>query len=145
MVHLIYGFSSSGSATSFGVAFVGEIDFVQGLAEVDYEHYSFGGNLRSLSINSKEQRNSNGVSSKSPQDDVLKESTGKKIMFNRIATIWGRLEALGESANLAHGLDRVTQLISTARMEKIEEMIVVEVGNEDFQVRVSETLAPEIE
>ncbi|KAK8986296.1 hypothetical protein V6N11_013790 [Hibiscus sabdariffa] len=94
---------------------------------------------------SKEQRNSNGVSSKSPQDDVLKESTGKKIMFNRIATIWGRLEALGESANLAHGLDRVTQLISTARMEKIEEMIVVEVGNEDFQVRVSETLAPEIE
>ncbi|KAK8640077.1 hypothetical protein V6N13_138440 [Hibiscus sabdariffa] len=43
-----------------------------------------------------------------------------QIMFNRIVTIWGRLEALGENANLAPCLDRVTLLISMARMENIE-------------------------
>ncbi|KAK8605377.1 hypothetical protein V6N13_102159 [Hibiscus sabdariffa] len=52
-------------------------------------------------------------------------------MFNRNVTIWGRLEASGENANLAYGLDRVTLLISTTRMEKTKEITVVEVGNKD--------------
>ncbi|KAK8615711.1 hypothetical protein V6N13_017294 [Hibiscus sabdariffa] len=121
-------------------------------------------NFRSLSIYSKEQRYNNCVSGKSPQDNVLKESAGKKLWLWKLVVpvflgsrgmlkknISGNFksvylfiigiksclielrqcgegwEASGENANLAHGLDRVTLLISTIKIEKIEDIIAVEV------------------
>ncbi|KAK8707432.1 hypothetical protein V6N13_058493 [Hibiscus sabdariffa] len=89
------------------------------------------------------------ASFKIPERFVWLEITGlpihcwNQVTFKRIASVWGNLEALGENANQVYELDRLKILISSSQMEKIEDVIIVEVGNGSFHVRISEISAPE--
>ncbi|KAK8617679.1 hypothetical protein V6N13_080586 [Hibiscus sabdariffa] len=60
------------------------------------------------------------------------------LTFKRIAERWGSLVALGENLNQIQGCEKMTLLISTSQMKKIEEVMEIEVGNEVYSVRVFE-------
>ncbi|KAK8648749.1 hypothetical protein V6N13_129492 [Hibiscus sabdariffa] len=62
------------------------------------------------------------------------------ITFKRIAEVWGSIVALGENANQTLGCEKLSLLISTNQMHKINEVIELEVGKELFEVSVSETV-----
>ncbi|KAK8622341.1 hypothetical protein V6N13_117262 [Hibiscus sabdariffa] len=62
------------------------------------------------------------------------------ITFKRIAEVWGSIVALGENANQTLGCEKLSLLISTNQMHKINEVIKLEVGKELFEVSVSETV-----
>ncbi|KAK8650147.1 hypothetical protein V6N13_139796 [Hibiscus sabdariffa] len=50
--------------------------------------------------------------------------------FNRIATVWGSLLALGENANQSIDCDKITMLISTRLRENLTKVNELEVGRE---------------
>ncbi|KAL4290530.1 hypothetical protein GQ457_14G023320 [Hibiscus cannabinus] len=60
------------------------------------------------------------------------------ISLKRIAECWGAVEALGVNANHTHDCEKVTVLISTKYVPRIEEVIEVEVGEKMFPVYVRE-------
>ncbi|KAK8644199.1 hypothetical protein V6N13_123512 [Hibiscus sabdariffa] len=60
------------------------------------------------------------------------------LTFKRISEYWGSLVALGENLNQIQGCEKMTLLISTSQMKKIEEVMEIEVGNEVYSVRVFE-------
>ncbi|KAK8624718.1 hypothetical protein V6N13_089605 [Hibiscus sabdariffa] len=63
--------------------------------------------------------------------------------FRNIAEVWGELLALGENAFQSFGVGRMSILISTSHLEKINSIIQLEARNDWFQVRVEEIPAPE--
>ncbi|KAK8675090.1 hypothetical protein V6N13_033160 [Hibiscus sabdariffa] len=58
--------------------------------------------------------------------------------FRRIAELWGDFLALGENAFQMSGVEKMSILISTSQIEKVESIIDIEVGKELFPVRISE-------
>ncbi|KAK8615670.1 hypothetical protein V6N13_017253 [Hibiscus sabdariffa] len=58
--------------------------------------------------------------------------------IKRVAELWRSFEALGENANHTKDYERVSVLISTEVMKKIEELVEIEVGNVMHWVRVVE-------
>ncbi|KAK8649226.1 hypothetical protein V6N13_129959 [Hibiscus sabdariffa] len=60
------------------------------------------------------------------------------ITLKRIAEIWGKFKALGENASRMLDYERVMVLISTILSQRIEETIIVEVGDEGYEVSVLE-------
>ncbi|KAL4375969.1 hypothetical protein GQ457_02G030320 [Hibiscus cannabinus] len=58
--------------------------------------------------------------------------------FKRVAELWGSFEALGENAFRSKNCEKVTILITTNQVERIDEIVEIEVGNLIFKVRVME-------
>ncbi|KAK8628431.1 hypothetical protein V6N13_064138 [Hibiscus sabdariffa] len=58
--------------------------------------------------------------------------------FKRVATLWGSFEALGENAFRSKNCEKVTILITTNQVERIDEVVEIEVGNLIFKVRILE-------
>ncbi|KAK8662951.1 hypothetical protein V6N13_024837 [Hibiscus sabdariffa] len=58
--------------------------------------------------------------------------------FKNIAELWGEMLALGENAFQSFGVERMTILISTRQLEKINSVVQLEAGKEQFLVRISE-------
>ncbi|KAK8547046.1 hypothetical protein V6N13_099791 [Hibiscus sabdariffa] len=58
--------------------------------------------------------------------------------FNRIATVWGSLLALGENANQSIDCDKITMLVSTRLRENLTKVIELEVGRESFLISIVE-------
>ncbi|KAK8598778.1 hypothetical protein V6N13_076724 [Hibiscus sabdariffa] len=58
--------------------------------------------------------------------------------FKRIVEGWGRLIAMGENGDLSKDGERVTLLIATDKVRRIEEVALIEVGNVEFNIWVSE-------
>ncbi|KAK8669320.1 hypothetical protein V6N13_106754 [Hibiscus sabdariffa] len=63
--------------------------------------------------------------------------------FKRIAEIWGELIFLGENASQLHGLEKMTMVLSTSHWERIETVFEIEMGENQFPVRISEISPPE--
>ncbi|KAK8716138.1 hypothetical protein V6N13_043456 [Hibiscus sabdariffa] len=61
------------------------------------------------------------------------------VTIKRLAELWGTFEALGENANCVKDCEKVIVLISTQNVQKIEEMVEIEVGDRIHLVRVLET------
>ncbi|KAL4272063.1 hypothetical protein GQ457_13G024350 [Hibiscus cannabinus] len=59
------------------------------------------------------------------------------FFFAVITEIWGEFLALGENAFQSFGVEKMTILISTSQIEKIESVIDVKVGEELFRVYIS--------
>ncbi|KAK8585423.1 hypothetical protein V6N13_050402 [Hibiscus sabdariffa] len=60
------------------------------------------------------------------------------MTFKRIAECWGSLVALGENINQSQGCEKMSLLIQTNQLKKIEDIIGIEVGNEVYEVRIYE-------
>ncbi|KAK8691510.1 hypothetical protein V6N13_075020 [Hibiscus sabdariffa] len=60
------------------------------------------------------------------------------VSLKKIAEIWGLFEALQVNANHSHDCEKVTVLIITRQVRRIEEMIELEVGDKVFPVYVRE-------
>ncbi|KAL4312316.1 hypothetical protein GQ457_01G010310 [Hibiscus cannabinus] len=58
--------------------------------------------------------------------------------FKRIVEGWGRLIAMGENGDMSKDGERVTLLISTDQIRRIEEVALIEVGKEEFNIWVFE-------
>ncbi|KAK8675520.1 hypothetical protein V6N13_033586 [Hibiscus sabdariffa] len=58
--------------------------------------------------------------------------------FNRIATVWGSLLALGENANQSIDCDKITMLVSTRLRENLTKVIELEVARESFLISIVE-------
>ncbi|KAL4289527.1 hypothetical protein GQ457_14G009440 [Hibiscus cannabinus] len=58
--------------------------------------------------------------------------------FMEIAGIWGELLALGENVSQSLGAERMSLLIATNQMEKINMVVSLEVGKECYSIGVSE-------
>ncbi|KAL4296733.1 hypothetical protein GQ457_12G029330 [Hibiscus cannabinus] len=58
--------------------------------------------------------------------------------FNRLASLWGNLIALGENANQVIDSERITIIISTNQLKRIEESMIIEVGKEKFHIWIME-------
>ncbi|KAL4383632.1 hypothetical protein GQ457_15G029640 [Hibiscus cannabinus] len=58
--------------------------------------------------------------------------------FTRIIEGWGKIIALGENGNMFHDGERVTLLVSTEQIRRIEEEVTIEVGFDEFNIWVSE-------
>ncbi|KAK8643957.1 hypothetical protein V6N13_013234 [Hibiscus sabdariffa] len=58
--------------------------------------------------------------------------------LNKIAGLWGTFEAMGVNANHSRDCEKVTVLISTKQVKKIDEVIEMEVGDKIFEVGVVE-------
>ncbi|KAK8684000.1 hypothetical protein V6N13_040038 [Hibiscus sabdariffa] len=58
--------------------------------------------------------------------------------FKNIAELWGEMLALGENAFYSFGVERMTILISTSQLEKINSVVQLEAGKEQFSFRISE-------
>ncbi|KAK8570806.1 hypothetical protein V6N13_103208 [Hibiscus sabdariffa] len=58
--------------------------------------------------------------------------------LKKIAELWGTFEFLGENANHTLDCERVTVLISTKQVKRIEEEIEMEIGGEIFVLSISE-------
>ncbi|KAK8583219.1 hypothetical protein V6N13_021931 [Hibiscus sabdariffa] len=61
-----------------------------------------------------------------------------RCTFKRVAGLWGSFEALGENAFRSKNCEKVTILITTNQVERIDEIVDIEVGNLIFKVRVME-------
>ncbi|KAL4342458.1 hypothetical protein GQ457_08G019930 [Hibiscus cannabinus] len=60
------------------------------------------------------------------------------VSLKRIADCWGAVKALGVNANHTHDCEKVTVLISTKYVPRIEKVIEVEIGEKMFPVYVRE-------
>ncbi|KAK8684828.1 hypothetical protein V6N13_040844 [Hibiscus sabdariffa] len=60
------------------------------------------------------------------------------MTFKRIAECWGSLVALGENINQSQGCEKMSLLIQTNQLKKIEDIIGIEVGNEVYEARIYE-------
>ncbi|KAK8671529.1 hypothetical protein V6N13_038123 [Hibiscus sabdariffa] len=58
------------------------------------------------------------------------------VTIKKMAELWG---TLGENANHIKDSEKVTVLITTQNVKKIEELVEIEVGNVIHLVRVNET------
>ncbi|KAK8682441.1 hypothetical protein V6N13_054829 [Hibiscus sabdariffa] len=65
--------------------------------------------------------------------------------FKRIAGLWGTLTALGENANQRIDCEKITLLISTKQVHRIEQVVNLEVGNFSYNVWVSEALPTKVQ
>ncbi|KAK8549687.1 hypothetical protein V6N13_073467 [Hibiscus sabdariffa] len=60
------------------------------------------------------------------------------VTLKRLAELWGTLDALGVNSNHTRDCEKVTVLISTNQVQKIEEVVDVEIGDRLFEVGVVE-------
>lgn len=58
--------------------------------------------------------------------------------FKRISGIWGEVVSMGENLSGVTNFEAMEILVSVKRMEPIEDMVVLEVGDNKFSVRVKE-------
>ncbi|KAK8613478.1 hypothetical protein V6N13_101240 [Hibiscus sabdariffa] len=58
--------------------------------------------------------------------------------LKKISVLWGNFEAMGVNANHSRDCEKMTILISTKQVKKIEEVIEMEVGDKIFEVGVIE-------
>ncbi|KAK8644116.1 hypothetical protein V6N13_123431 [Hibiscus sabdariffa] len=63
--------------------------------------------------------------------------------FRSIAETWGDLIALGENVTQSCDVEKMTILLSTSQLDKIDSVIDLEAGNESFQICVAEVPSPE--
>ncbi|KAL4387533.1 hypothetical protein GQ457_09G008630 [Hibiscus cannabinus] len=60
------------------------------------------------------------------------------VTLKKVAALWGSFEALGENANQCMDCEKVTVLITTKQMEKISEVIEIEVDSFVYKMMVME-------
>ncbi|KAK8708311.1 hypothetical protein V6N13_059355 [Hibiscus sabdariffa] len=60
------------------------------------------------------------------------------VTLKRVAELWGKLEALGENAGHVIDCEKVTMLINTSQIRRIDEMVELEVGKISYIIRVVE-------
>ncbi|KAK8582683.1 hypothetical protein V6N13_069455 [Hibiscus sabdariffa] len=60
------------------------------------------------------------------------------VTLKKIAKLWGSFDAMGVNANHSRDCEKVTVLISTDQVKKIEEVVEIEVGDKIFEIGVVE-------
>ncbi|KAK8680074.1 hypothetical protein V6N13_109028 [Hibiscus sabdariffa] len=60
------------------------------------------------------------------------------VAIKRFAELWGKFEAFGENLNHSKDCDKVTTLITTTILQRIEEEVEINVGSIYYVVRVVE-------
>ncbi|KAK8543759.1 hypothetical protein V6N13_025927 [Hibiscus sabdariffa] len=60
------------------------------------------------------------------------------VTLRRVAELWGYFESLGENANHRLNCEKVTVLITTNQVNRIEEIVELNVGNMKYEINVVE-------
>lgn len=59
-------------------------------------------------------------------------------MFKRVAGLWGELLAMGDNLSMINNFEKIDILILIKQDDQLEEVIMLEVGNDSFLIRIEE-------